>query len=107
MVNAERELHALDGTRSAVETGLAVALLFSSALLDHIGGMIPFESRSLKFNNAPAKTRGSVKVSYSAKVCHMPSFLLVEFVSHMLGEPLELSLRAGVVGIDHKVLEVP
>lgn len=25
----------------------------------------------------------------------------------MLGEPLELSLRAGVVGINHKVLEVP
>ena len=37
----------------------------------------------------------------------MPSFLFVEFVTHMLGEPLELPLGAGVVGIDHQVLEVP
>lgn len=37
----------------------------------------------------------------------MPSFLFVEFVTHVLGEPLELSLRAGVVGIDHEVLEMP
>lgn len=37
----------------------------------------------------------------------MPSFLFVEFVAHMLGELLELSLRTGVVGIDHKVLKVP
>ena len=37
----------------------------------------------------------------------MPSFLLVELVAHMLGESLELSLGAGVVGINHKVLEVP
>jgi len=38
---------------------------------------------------------------------HMPPFLFVELVSHMLGESLELSLGAGVVGINHKVLEVP
>jgi hypothetical protein len=37
----------------------------------------------------------------------MPPFLFVEFVSHMLGEPLELSLRASVVRVDHKVLQVP
>ena len=37
----------------------------------------------------------------------MPSFLFVEFVAHMLGELFELSLGAGVVGINHKVLEVP
>jgi len=37
----------------------------------------------------------------------MPSFLFVEFVPHMLGEFLELSLGAGIVGINHKVLEVP
>jgi len=37
----------------------------------------------------------------------MPSFLFVEFVAHMLGEPLELSLGAGVVGINHEILEVP
>ena len=37
----------------------------------------------------------------------MPSFFFVQLVAHMLGEPLELSLGAGVVGIDHKVLEVP
>ena len=37
----------------------------------------------------------------------MPPFLFVEFVAHMLGEPLELSFGAGVVGINHKVLEVP
>ena len=37
----------------------------------------------------------------------MPSFLFVELVTHMLGEPLELSLGAGVVGVNHKVLEVP
>lgn len=37
----------------------------------------------------------------------MPSFLFVKFVTHVLGEPLELSLRAGVVGVNHKILEVP
>ena len=37
----------------------------------------------------------------------MPSFLFVELVAHMLGESLEFSFGAGVVGIYHKVLEVP
>jgi len=37
----------------------------------------------------------------------MPSFLFVEFVPHMLGELLELPLGAGIVGINHEVLEVP
>ena len=37
----------------------------------------------------------------------MPSFLFVEFVAHVLGKSLELSLGAGVVGINHKILEVP
>jgi hypothetical protein len=54
LVNAERELHALDGAWSAVLASLAVALFLSSALLDHISGMVPFESGSLKFNNVPA-----------------------------------------------------
>ena len=37
----------------------------------------------------------------------MPALLLVELVAHMLGEPFELPFGAGVVGINHKVLEVP
>jgi hypothetical protein len=40
-------LHALDGARSTVLAGLPTPLFLSSALLDHIGGVIPFESRSL------------------------------------------------------------
>ena len=55
LVDAERKLHALDGARSTVKASLAVALLFSSTLSDHISGMVPFESRSLELNNAPAK----------------------------------------------------
>ena len=53
LVNTEGELHALDGTRSTVEASLAGAFFLSSTLLDHIGGMIPFESRSFEFDNAP------------------------------------------------------
>ena len=41
------------------------------------------------------------------KEYHMPPLLFVELVAHMLGEPFELSLGAGVVGINHEVLEVP
>jgi len=37
----------------------------------------------------------------------MPPFLFVELITHMLGEPFELSLGTGVVGINHKILEVP
>lgn len=37
----------------------------------------------------------------------MPSFFFVEFVTHMLGESLELPLGAGIVGVNHEVLEVP
>ena len=37
----------------------------------------------------------------------MPPFLFIELVAHVFREPLELSLGAGVVGINHKVLEVP
>lgn len=37
----------------------------------------------------------------------MPALLFVEFVAHVLGEPLELSFGTGVVGINHKILEVP
>ena len=55
LVDAERELHALDGSRSTVEASLAVTLLLSSTLLDHISRVVPFESRSLEFNDVPAK----------------------------------------------------
>ena len=55
LVDAEGELHALDGSWSTVEASLTVALLLSSALLDHVSGMVPSESRSLEFNDAPAK----------------------------------------------------
>lgn len=54
LVDAERELHALDGARSTVDAGLAAPFLLSSAQLNHIGGMVPFESGSFEFNNAPA-----------------------------------------------------
>ena len=53
------------------------------------------------------RVRQSRRESERAKGKYVPSFLFVEFVTHVLGEPLELSLRAGVVGINHKVLEVP
>lgn len=53
LVDAERELHALDGAWSTVDAGLAGAFFLSSALLDHIGGMVPFESGGFEFNNAP------------------------------------------------------
>lgn len=38
MINAEGELHALDNAASML-VNLAVAFLFSSPLLDHVGGM--------------------------------------------------------------------
>ena len=38
---------------------------------------------------------------------YVPSFLLVELVTHALRELAELALRLGIVGVDHEVLEVP
>ena len=37
----------------------------------------------------------------------LPSLLLVQLVAHDLGELLELALGLGVVGLNHKILEVP
>jgi hypothetical protein len=106
LVDAERELHALNSAWSAVEASLAVPFLLSSAQLDHIGGMVPFVPRSFKFSNAPVSCElASCKKNEGGY--HMPSFFLVEFVAHMLGELLKLPLGASIVGINHKVLEVP
>ena len=38
---------------------------------------------------------------------HVPSFLLVELVTHALRELAEFALRLCIVGVDHEVLEVP
>ena len=38
---------------------------------------------------------------------HVPSFLLVELVTHAFRELAELALRFGIVGVDHEVLQVP
>ena len=37
----------------------------------------------------------------------VPAFLLVELVTHMLAELLEFALGLCIVGVDHKILEVP
>ena len=58
LVDAECELHTLDSSRSTVEASLAVAFFLSSALSDHISGMVPFESGSLEFSDAPANATG-------------------------------------------------
>ncbi len=37
----------------------------------------------------------------------IPSLLLVQLVAHTFRQFLELPLGLGIVGVDHKILEVP
>ena len=62
LVDAKGKLHALDGSWSTVEASLAVALLLSSTLLDHISRVVPFESRSFEFDDTPAKVASQPRV---------------------------------------------
>ena len=70
LVDAEGELHALDGSRSTVEASLAVALLLSSTLPDHISRVVPFESRGLELNDAPAKATSQETVGKTKGISH-------------------------------------
>lgn len=54
-VDAESELHALDGARLGVLAGLAAALFLDRALAQQIGGMVSFEIGSLKLLDTPAR----------------------------------------------------
>jgi hypothetical protein len=37
----------------------------------------------------------------------VPSFLLVEFLAHVLAQLSEFSLALGIVGLNHEILEMP
>jgi len=55
-VDAKCELHSLDGAGGGILAGLAVALLFSSALANAVGGVAVPVVGGLEFLNTPKVT---------------------------------------------------
>ena len=58
LVDAERELHPLDGARLSVLAGLPVSFFFNSSLSDHVGGVVAFKVGCLELFDAPKKKGG-------------------------------------------------
>jgi hypothetical protein len=126
LIDRERELHALDRTRAAIEICLAGTFFLCSALPDDVCWMITLEAGRFQLFDAPGTwtcggmkawqgeaRRGRDKEALGRRVTgrwdgiNGPAFLLVELVTHRLAQSLELSLWLGTVDIDHEVLQVP
>jgi hypothetical protein len=106
LIDRERELHALDRTRAAIEVGLAGAFFLCSALPDDVCRMITLETGGFQLFDAPGdkwnmrrdESEGEGKHALGRRVkrgdeggMNGPAFLLVELVTHRLAQLLELS----------------
>ena len=100
MIDAEGELHALDGARLCVLAGFTAAFLFDRALADEIGrGRVLIVGR-LELLDAPSG------VGWASGRCgrayYSPALLLIELVAHAPIAP-----RLCIVRVKHEVLEMP
>lgn len=105
MIDAEGELHALDGARLCVLAGFTAAFLFDRALADEIGrGRVLIVGR-LELLDAPGG------VGWASGRCgrayYSPALLLIELVAHASGELPEIALGLCIVWVEHEVLEMP